>query len=44
MMAKQLARRSARRVDLRSLNPAHPAYSFDLADIVWIHRIIWASQ
>jgi len=44
VMAKQLARRSARRVDLRSLNPAHPDYSFDLSDIVWIHRIVWASQ
>ena len=44
VMAKQLARRSARRVDLRSLNPAHPDYSFALNDVVWIHRIIWASQ
>jgi len=44
VMAKQLARRSARRVDLRSLNPAHPDYTFDLAEIVWIHRIVWASQ
>ncbi len=44
VMAKQLARRSARRVDLKSLNPAHPDYSFDLKDVVWIHRIIWASQ
>ena len=30
-MTKQLARRSARRIELRSLNPAHPNYSFDLA-------------
>ena len=44
VMAKQLARRSARRVDLRSLNPEHPDYSFNLTDVVWIHRIIWASQ
>ncbi len=44
VMAKQLARQSARRVDLKSLNPAHPDYSFDLKDVVWIHRIIWASQ
>ena len=44
VMAKQLARRSARRVELRSLNPAHPDYSFDLADVAWIHRIVWASQ
>lgn len=44
VMAKQLARRSARRVDLKSLNPAHPDYSFALNDVVWIHRIVWASQ
>ncbi|MBN8926731.1 MAG: DNA-binding protein [Rhodospirillales bacterium 69-11] len=44
VMAKQLARRSARRVELKSLNPAHPDYSFDLTEVAWIHRIIWASQ
>lgn len=44
VMAKQLARRSARRIELRSLNPAHPDYSFDLTEITWVHRIIWASQ
>jgi phage repressor protein C with HTH and peptisase S24 domain len=43
-MAKQLVRRSARRIDLRSLNPEHPDYSFDLADVAWMHRIVWASQ
>ncbi len=44
VMAKQLVRRSARRIELRSLNPAHPDYSFDLAEVAWIHRIVWASQ
>ena len=44
VMAKQLARRSARRVELRSLNPAHPDRSFDLSEVTWIHRIVWASQ
>jgi phage repressor protein C with HTH and peptisase S24 domain len=44
VMAKQLSRRSARRVELRSLNPAHPDYSFELTQIAWIHRIVWASQ
>jgi len=44
VMAKQLARRSARRVDLKSLNPEHPDYSFDLTEVNWIHRIVWASQ
>jgi phage repressor protein C with HTH and peptisase S24 domain len=44
VMAKQLTRRSARRVELKSLNPEHPDYSFDLTDVTWIHRIVWASQ
>ncbi len=44
VMAKELARRSARRVELRSLNPEHPGYSFELTDLAWIHRILWASQ
>jgi phage repressor protein C with HTH and peptisase S24 domain len=44
VMAKQLTRRSAKRVELRSLNPEHPDYSFDLGEVAWLHRIIWASQ
>ncbi len=44
VMAKQLTRRSARRVELKSLNPSHPDYSFELNEVAWIHRIIWASQ
>jgi phage repressor protein C with HTH and peptisase S24 domain len=44
VMAKELARRSARRVELRSLNPAHPDRSFDLGTVSWVHRIVWASQ
>lgn len=43
-MAKQLARRSARRIELISLNPDHANYSFDLSEIAWMHRILWASQ
>lgn len=44
VMAKQLLRQSARRVELASLNPAHPNYAFDLTELAWIHRIVWASQ
>lgn len=44
VMAKQLARRSARRIELRSLNPAHPDRSFELTEVAWLHRIVWASQ
>ncbi len=31
-------------VELKSLNPAHRDHSFDLKDVAWIHRIIWASH
>ena len=44
VMAKQLARRSAKRIELKSLNPAHRDRSFDLTEVAWVHRIIWASQ
>ena len=44
VMAKQLKRQSAKRIDLLSLNPAHPDRSFDLSEITWMHRIVWASQ
>jgi phage repressor protein C with HTH and peptisase S24 domain len=44
VMAKQLARRSARRIELRSLNPEHSDYTFELSEVAWMHRIIWASQ
>ena len=42
--AKQLARRSAKRIELKSLNPEHRDRSFDLTEVAWVHRIIWASQ
>jgi phage repressor protein C with HTH and peptisase S24 domain len=44
VMAKVLQRQTARSIELASLNPEHPDRSFDLADIEWIARIIWASQ
>lgn len=44
VMAKQLTRRSARRVELKSLNPEHQDRSFELMQVAWVHRIIWASQ
>jgi phage repressor protein C with HTH and peptisase S24 domain len=44
VMAKELTRRSARKVELKSLNPAFPDYSFDLSQVMWMHRIVWASQ
>jgi phage repressor protein C with HTH and peptisase S24 domain len=44
VMAKELARRTAGRIELASLNPAYPDLRFAAGDIIWMHRIIWASQ
>jgi phage repressor protein C with HTH and peptisase S24 domain len=43
-MAKLLTRRTATKIELTSLNPAHPDLQFAAHEIVWMHRIIWASQ
>ena len=44
VMAKQLARQTARHIELKSFNPAFEDRNFPLADVAFIHRIIWASQ
>jgi phage repressor protein C with HTH and peptisase S24 domain len=44
VMAKQLSRQTAQRIELRSFNPAFEERGFALADVVFMHRIIWAAQ
>jgi phage repressor protein C with HTH and peptisase S24 domain len=44
MMTRQLARRSARHIELHSLNPGHPSHRLDLTEVAWMHRVVWASQ
>lgn len=44
VMAKHLARITAKRVELQSFNPEFGERVLDLADIQLMHRIIWASQ
>ncbi|MBX3570032.1 MAG: helix-turn-helix transcriptional regulator [Rhizobiaceae bacterium] len=44
VMAKVLARRSARDIELLSINPAHPARTIAAVEIEWVARIAWASQ
>ena len=44
VMAKLLTRRTATRVELASLNPAYPDIKLGAEELVWMHRIIWASQ
>jgi phage repressor protein C with HTH and peptisase S24 domain len=44
VMAKILIRRTAKSVELASLNPAHANLVFPVERIDWIARIVWASQ
>ncbi|MCO5146627.1 MAG: helix-turn-helix transcriptional regulator [Aquamicrobium sp.] len=44
VMAKILAGRTTQHVELVSLNPAHPDRTIPSAEIVWLARIVWASQ
>lgn len=44
VMCKILARRTLTRIELTSFNPAHPDRSFEIHEMAWIARIVWASQ
>jgi phage repressor protein C with HTH and peptisase S24 domain len=44
VMAKQLSRMTAQRIELKSLNPAYEDRVFAMSEIAFMHRIIWASQ
>jgi len=44
VMAKILVRRTAKTVELASLNPTHANLVFPLDRIDWLARIVWASQ
>jgi phage repressor protein C with HTH and peptisase S24 domain len=44
VMAKILHRQTARTIELSSLNIEHENRIFDMADVEWVARIIWASQ
>ena len=44
ILAKQLQRQTANRLELLSFNSAHATVEVPLEDIEWMARIIWASQ
>ncbi|MGA7713803.1 MAG: helix-turn-helix transcriptional regulator [Rhizomicrobium sp.] len=44
VVARQLVRRTAQRVELKSLNPSYDDHAFALSEVAFVHRIIWASQ
>jgi phage repressor protein C with HTH and peptisase S24 domain len=44
VMVKQIARLTATRVELKSLNSDYEDRTFELNELAFIHRVIWASQ
>ena len=44
VMAKELKRSTAKSVELKSLNAEHADRTLATADVLWIARILWASQ
>jgi phage repressor protein C with HTH and peptisase S24 domain len=41
---KELRRRTAKTLELQSLNASHPDRALAAEDVAWIARIVWASQ
>ena len=44
VMAKELKRQSAKSIELKSLNAEHPDRTLAATDVLWMARILWASQ
>jgi phage repressor protein C with HTH and peptisase S24 domain len=44
VLAKELKRQTNKMIELKSLNATHPERTFALEDVLWIARIVWASQ
>ncbi|SFH05496.1 S24 family peptidase [Methylobacterium gossipiicola] len=44
VLAKELKRRTARTIELASLNPEHPDRIVNVGDIAWIGRVMWVRQ
>src|ERR1700675_317947 len=44
VMVKELKRRTAKLLELQSVNPAHADRTLDADQVEWIARIVWASQ
>jgi phage repressor protein C with HTH and peptisase S24 domain len=44
VMAKELKRSTAKVIELKSLNAQHPDRTIATEDVLWVARILWASQ
>ena len=44
VMVKELKRKTTKSVELKSLNAEHRDRTLQMSDVVWVARIVWASQ
>jgi phage repressor protein C with HTH and peptisase S24 domain len=44
VMAKELKRKTAKTLELKSLNSEHGDRVLAMSDVLWMGRIVWASQ
>ena len=44
VMVKELKRRTSKSIELRSINPDHAERTLSVRDVLWIARVVWASQ
>ncbi len=44
VMVKELKRKAARSIELKSLNSEHRDRTLQMSDVEWVARIVWASQ
>ncbi|GJD94249.1 S24 family peptidase [Methylobacterium iners] len=44
VLAKELKRKTARTIELASLNPEHPDRTVNVGEIAWIARVMWVRQ
>jgi phage repressor protein C with HTH and peptisase S24 domain len=44
VMAKELRRQTGKSIELKSLNTDHADRTLAMSDVLWIARIVWASQ
>jgi phage repressor protein C with HTH and peptisase S24 domain len=44
VMVKELKRRTSKSIELRSINPDHAERALSVRDVLWIARVVWASQ
>ncbi|MBQ3696270.1 MAG: helix-turn-helix transcriptional regulator [Alphaproteobacteria bacterium] len=44
VMVKELVHKSAKKIELKSLNPLHELITLEPNDVCWMARVIWVSQ